>query len=671
MPPEFTSLIEDEEIPWNEIIKTFNQHRKKNVKLIEAFTDAAVDIATKESMKEQPNSSILALGLHACLVRGRLAEALFLSNDSNDIGVLSLRGIVLFVLSEIDALREVQEIIESKVNEESHLADQLRLSTTRILVSAAERDTNVIVSIMEFDNLLEENPEQVEEPMIETMFTLYVIGTLLREIGQTIRAVRITDTLEDMAKSQKNRMFTALVENLRGHICNLQGDYKKAEKHYLQFKKISEDLSSKLGVAMALNNLGTLRINSLRLEEALQLFKKSFEMMEVDSGKTVSLANLGEITTALGMYKEAEKYLKEGIRLETKLKRGTIEVFTWYSVLLSKTGRIKEATKYLEKAAEIVKTTEKPLQRGAYMFSKGIHEFESNKLDNAIQSFEDLLKFAKENDLFEFLIRAELELASTYVRAYLKSESSEHFSQAAYHLNDLINLANEQGLKALYAEALLIRSDMFALVEKKLEAKNDLERVISLSSFIEDARLETQARAKLKILSSDEVAVLKLEGADLTKSLGRLSGFKPAAGRLKEVPTPILHSLIVVDRGSGLPAFVYHFDTTLKMDSSMISGFISAITTFSNELLGEKALLRSINHEGFTVMMEYTPERVVTLIAAQETFDVRYMLRTFGKQFNQEYPMDVNSRGIDTSKYKGAEIIVKDVFSKTVLSQEM
>jgi hypothetical protein len=252
----------------------------------------------------------------------------------------------------------------------------------------------------------------------------------------------------------------------------------------------------------------------------------------------------------------------------------------------------------------------------------------------------------------------------------MKSESSEHFSKAAYHLNDLINLANEQGLNSLYAEALLIRSDMFALADQKFEAISDLEKVISVASSIEDARLETKARAKLKTVSSNEVAVLKLEQADLTKSLDRLSGFKPAAGHLKEVPTPNLHSLIVVDRGSGLPAFVYHFDTTLKMDSSMISGFISAITAFSDQLLGDKGLLRSINHEGFTLMMEHTPDRVVTLIAARETFDVRYMLATFGKQFNQEYPMDVNSRGIDTSKYQGAEIIVKKVFSETVLSQE-
>ncbi|MFW9768017.1 MAG: hypothetical protein ACFFEM_04290, partial [Candidatus Thorarchaeota archaeon] len=116
--------------------------------------------------------------------------------------------------------------------------------------------------------------------------------------------------------------------------------------------------------------------------------------------------------------------------------------------------------------------------------------------------------------------------------------------------------------------------------------------------------------------------------------------------------------------------YVYHFDSTLEMDSSMIGGFISAITAFSDELLGDKALLRSINHEGFTVMMEYSPERVVTLIADQETFDVRYMLRTFGQKFNITYPMEITTRGVDPTEFKDAEILVKKVFSETGLSQD-
>jgi len=668
VPSEFANLIDDNQIPWEDIMESVKKKQKKGTKKFEVFTDIAVEFATKESMKEDPIPSILVLGLQACLVRGRLAEALFLSTDSDDIRVLSLRAVVLFVLSDVDSLKEVVNSLMSRVSEDSPPADQVRLSTAKVLQAAAERDTSVIVGIMEFDNLLEENPEQIEDPLIETMFTLYVVGTLLWEIGEILRTSRVVDTLEDMAYSKKHRMFKALVENLRGHICNFRGDLKRAEKHYLTLQKISDEMSFNLGVAMALNNLGTLRINSLRFEDALDFFKRSLDMMDVESSRTVSLANLGEICSVLGRFKEAEEYLKEGIRLEKKTQRGTVEVYTWYIIVLSKTGRLNEAAKYLKIAEELTTETEKPLQKGAFLFSRGIYENATNQLDGAIETFEELLSLAKENNMFEFLIRAELELASTYVRAYIQSESADHISKAAYHLNDLINLSEEQGLQALYAEALLIRSDMYALAEQRFEAKSDLERVISVASFIDDSRLESKAKTKLKTIA-DDVAVLKLERADLTKSLDRLTGFKPMSGRPKEVPMPKLHSLIVLDRGSGLPVFVYHFDKTLEMDSSILGGFISAITAFSDELLGDKALLRSINHEGFTVMMEYTSHRIITLIADQETFDVRYTLRTFGDTFNEEFPAIVDTRGIDTKEFQGAEVLVKRVFSSSGLSQ--
>ena len=669
MPSEFASLLDDDQIPWDAILESVKKKQKKGQKKFEGFTDVAVDLAMKESMKKEPNSSVIVLGLQACLVRGRLAEALFLSTDSEDIRVLSLRAVVLFVLSDRDGLEEVVSSLESQVSDQSLPADQVRLSTAKVLRAAAERDKSVIVGIMEFDNLLEENPEQVEEPLVETMFTLYVVGALLREVGEVLRASRVVDTLEDMATAQKHRMFKALVENLRGHICNYRGDLNSAEKHYLELQKISEEMSFNLGVAMALNNLGTLKINSLQFEEALTFFEKSYKMMDVESSRIVSLANLGEICSVLGKFKEAEEYLKEGIRLEKKTKRGIVEVYTWYIVILSKTKRLKEAQKFLKIAEEMTSSGEKPLQMGAYIFSKGVYQSNAKQLDEAIQTFEELLTLAKDNNAFEYLIRAELELSATYVRAYMQSGSSDHISKAAYHLNDLIKLAEEQGLQALYAEALLIRSDMYALAEQRFEARSDLERVLSVASAIEDAHLESRAKSKLKTIASDEAAVLKLERADLTKSLDRLAGFKPMSERPKAVPIPNLHSLIVLDRGSGLPVFVHHFDSTLEMDSSMVGGFVSAITAFSDELLGDKALLRSINHEGFTVMMEYTPDRIVTLVADQETFDVRYTLRMFGQKFNEEYPSEVDSRGIDTKEFEGAEVLVKQVFLSASISQ--
>ena len=83
------------------------------------------------------------------------------------------------------------------------------------------------------------------------------------------------------------------------------------------------------------------------MEEGLDFFRASLELMEMESGRVVALANLGEITVVLGRYEEAEKYLIEGIRLEEKTQTRVIELYAWYSILLAKSGRLNDSSKFL------------------------------------------------------------------------------------------------------------------------------------------------------------------------------------------------------------------------------------------------------------------------------------------------------------------------------------
>jgi len=661
VPSEFDIYRDERTIPWDDIVSKIEKSIKKDTNPFHAITNSVASLATKESMKENPNPRVIAVGMHACLIRGRLAEALFMSNDLLDIEVLALRAIVMFVLSDIEGLREILETLNESVTEDSPPPDQIRLSTVKVLLAAAEQDKGVIACVMEFDSLLEAYPEQVENPLVETMFTLYVVGTLLKEVGQANRASRIVDTLEDMAQHKNHRMFLALVENLRGHICNMKGEFEQGEKHYVQFRTISESLGFQLGIAMALNNLGTLRLNSLLLEEALDYFRASLHLMEMEAGRIVALANLGEISIILGKFDEAEEYLIEGVRLEEKNHTGVIEVYTWYTLLLARTGRFSDSLKYLKIGEKLVQSSEKPMQKAAYLFAKGGYNSFQEKHDDAITIYEELLKFAQKEGIFEFLVRAELELASTYMKAYQKTKSSEQLSKAGYHLNDLIQIAKDQGIQALYAQALLARSDMFLLAEQDFEAKGDLERAVSVAEFIEDKRLENEAKTRLRLMATAP-EIKSVDSISMGKSFDRLSGFKPVAEKLRDIPQPTLFSLIVIDRRTGLPIFVHHFNEKLEMDSTLIGGFISAITSFSNELLGQTGLLRSINHEGFTVMMEHKDNWIVTLIGDKESFDVRYKIKSFADGFDKEFGDTDPSDRVDSSEFERADGLVEIIF---------
>jgi tetratricopeptide (TPR) repeat protein len=665
LPPELIDYQKSESIPWKEIGKLSSRKRKKGASEIEAITDAVIEFARKESMKDNPEPKTISAGLHASLIRGRLPDALFLSTDVRDVEVMALRAIVLFVLSDVDGLRDTLASVEELVDESPSASDQIRLSTVKVLLAAAERDTSVIMCVMEFDSLLEEHPQQVEEPLIETMFTLYVVGTLLREIGEEGRASRIADTLEKMATDREHRMFLALVENLRGHIASLQGNLEKAEEHYLELRRISEEMSFVLGLGMALNNIGTLRINALRLEEAMALFRESHKLMDMDVGRIVSLTNLGEIATILKSFEEAEEYLKEAVRLDQKTQRGIIEAYAWRAVLLSRIGLFKEASEFVRTTEKMALSSEKPMDMCAYLFARGTYEHLRNRSKKAISTFGELLEIAREGALFEYLIRAELEMSGVYVSLFSDTRKPDHLSKAAYHLNDLIQIAKEQELQSLYASALIIRSDMFAIAGQKWEAKSDLERVSKVAAHLDDRRLSSEVRLRLNALTSED-AVPHVDQSEVAESLDRLAGYKPAVSKPKEVPVPDLHTLIALDRASGLPVYVFNFGEKVEMDSSLLSGFISAIASFSTEIMGETGLLRSITHEGFTFMMEHSAGLIIALIADEETFNVRYLLNIFAKRFEEKFPHAVGTEGVDTSKYQGADELTSDVFAEVL-----
>ena len=667
--PEFRHLLSDDAIPWDNLIKAARKRTKKDVSPYEAFTDVAIELASKESMKEESNSSILRMGTEAGLLRGRLAECLFISDGSNDPDILSLRAICLFVLSDTKEITESLKIMESVIGENSPPSHQVKLSTVKILLAAAERDTSVITCIMEFDNLLEAYPEQVETPTIETMFALYVVGFLLREVGQLDRAAHIVDTLEEMARSRNHRMMLALVENLRGNICSFRGEFDRAKEHYLRLQSASAKLSFDLGHAMALNNLGNLMLSMLKLEEAFDYLDGALELMQVEYGKIMPLTNLGELSIIMGRYEDAEKYLTQAIRIDEKVKRGILEPYTWYAVLLTKTSRYPEARKYLKKAKAMAKSSEKPLEQGAYLYARGVYDTSQHKFAAAIKHFEKALRTAKDNNILELLVHIKPQFARMYVESHGVTQDPEDITSAAYHIGDLVQISKEQGLQDLYAEALLLRSEVMKLAGKRLEAKGDLERALSVASFTGNSRLEEEANVRLRAVIAPEAQAMEMDREGFSKAIDRVSAFKPA-GSLIQVPTPTVSALIAIDRNSGLPEYVYYFDTKVKVDSSLVSGFVTAISSFTNELMETQGLLRSINHEGFALLMEHTESRTVALVASEETFDIRYLLREFSMKFDEKYPKPEASRGIDAKDYDDAKDLVIQVFTSVMGAQE-
>ena len=653
-------LRERESIPWQKII-TEAGPRTDEEAYFRAFTDTAIKLALKEREKEKCDHALLQLGMEACLIRSKFAEALEISNGIESVEVLSLRAVALSVISDAQGLAKVFTIMEKLVNEESSPSDQIRLATTKVFLAAAERDTSVIICFMEFDNLLDTYPDQVENPLTETMYTLYVVGNLLNIIGQMHRAERIAESLEEMAKSRGHRLFLALAENLLGTTHGLLGDYAKAEEHFQRLYELSKLLSFKLGIAVAMNNLGKIKLGLIELEEAFNYFLRAYEMMDMDAHKLYCLTNLGEISFLLGHPISALEYLEKAIQIDMLVGLGLVETYALKAIVHSRIGEQETAWGILRIAMQLAESSEKPKERVAVLHAKGVLMAGENKILQANDALQDALTIAKDNELLEWLIQIELEIVRINIGEFERTTEKSYLTLAEYHLENTIQIATEQELHALYMECLILRCETRLYRGKLFEAKGDLERAIVVARRLNNVEMERIISQRLEMLNVTREGGIQLRPELTSLIMDRLSAFRPME-HPREIPQPEIHSLIVIGRFSGLPEFVHHFDDMLKLDSSLLSGFISVITSFSDEVLGKSGLLRSINQEGFTLMLEHTPNRIVILVANQETFDIRFKLHKFAQMFESTYPQ--SSETIRPKDYMAAKALIEEVFLK-------
>ena len=63
-------------------------------------------------------------------------------------------------------------------------------------------------------------------------------------------------------------------------------------------------------------------------------------------------------------------------------------------------------------------------------------------------------------------------------------------------------------------------------------------------------------------------------------------------------------------------------------------------------------------------MMEHKEQWIVTLIANQESFDVRYKLRTFAQGFDNEFNDIKTVDGFNSKEYLRAEGLIDIIFNK-------
>lgn len=215
------------------------------------------------------------------------------------------------------------------------------------------------------------------------------------------------------------------------------------------------------GVAMSLNNMGTIYRITGDYDRALSFFDESFAMysdLNDQEGAVKALSNKAATFIRAGRLDEAEQVLEEALRM---LPAGgdedrKVPIEQNRGVLLTKRGAYEAAEKVLSKCLERVRSLD-PMGRASLHFAFGNLMLEANRPSNAVASFEKALSIDRElgfhkgigDDLFS-IGRAYLKLGQHKKAAQCWKRSAKIFAliDQAPELHETMKLLTETAKNA-------------------------------------------------------------------------------------------------------------------------------------------------------------------------------------------------------------------------------
>jgi hypothetical protein len=112
-----------------------------------------------------------------------------------------------------------------------------------------------------------------------------------------------------------------------------------------------------------------------------------------------------------------------------------------------------------------------------------------------------------------------------------------------------------------------------------------------------------------------------------------------------------LSRLVIMNLASGLPLFTYSFDGQVDQKDDLVYGFLSALSHLAAEVMESPGMIRSISHEGSTVMMEHKGAYMAALFSSREDFRARQSVQKFLREFLRLLP-EMHLGEVVTEEYR-------------------
>ncbi|MHA1576718.1 MAG: tetratricopeptide repeat protein, partial [Candidatus Thorarchaeota archaeon] len=421
------------------------------------------------------------------------------------------------------------------------------------------------------------------------------LGELQTSLHHLEEGLRIIDRIEN------KRHLTQLYLGM-GAVVHAGGKFAESTEYYEKTLSLSRGRGEKRHIASSLSNLGEIARQRGELRKAQMYYQEAlglFEEIGYRRGASLLMLNIGIITHQRGESTEAIGLLNKSLTIGEELVSTEIIAYSLYYLICVEADieLIEMAHDHILRLKQIAEDGGGKLEYQMYSIGEALLLKKSKRARKRTIAEELLKQVADEEILLDELSTfALLNLCDLLVDELRISGEEEVFIELKDYVERLVSIAKKQKSPLLVAEAYWLQSQL-ALID--LDSNEALRLLNQAQDIAEKQGLERLAikisteydklLANLddwKKLASDNAPIDKrIEAAHFDDLISDIVSKREIEAIELEDEVPIQFLFVAAHAGFNL--YTKIFEGEASVNESLVSGFLTALSSFSEEVFAQ------------------------------------------------------------------------------------
>ena len=274
------------------------------------------------------------------------------------------------------------------------------------MVGTVYRRKDAIKTGLDYHQKALEIAEAIETPSVHIKRNINIalnsIGNLYQTLGQYDLAISQFRRALELEAALGNKLGLAINNQNIGDCLEHKGDLDGAMQRYKVSLDFNNQINSDFGKVICQNSIAQIHLKQNRPNLALELLEPSLDQIASIGDKFIwssVLANLGWAHMEIQNYREAEKFMMEGLRMANQISMPTQIIYAQklLSRLESRKGNYKKSLTYYKEAEEFDQQLKN--DRNIRYINDLILRYEAEKKTSQISAL------AQENELVKLRLR--------------------------------------------------------------------------------------------------------------------------------------------------------------------------------------------------------------------------------------------------------------------------